>query len=77
MQKYTILKDHFQRIGKYNFLNIFPRFGHFFGWKGMINRNNVLANDGTLIQIIRHKMGSSPDDFYTPVKGLLVRLRPQ
>jgi len=42
----------------------------------VIDWRNILTNYRTFIQIIRHKMRGSSDNFHPTIKGLLVRLRP-
>src|SRR5438552_19215054 len=72
-QKYAILKHQPERASEDNLFHVASSLREVCRSVGVIHGNNLLDDNGSLIQFIRYKVGGGPDDFDAPVKGLVIR----
>jgi len=55
-------------------LHVATGMGQLFGAHSVVDPNDVLLNDGALIQVTGDEMGGGTDDFHTTIVGLVVGL---
>ena len=71
--EYLLFQYQLQGFGEYDFFNIPACIGHVGGRVGVIDRDYILRDDLSLVQVVRNKMGGGADNFYPSLKRLSVR----
>src|SRR3954447_17434892 len=69
----TFLQHEPETAGQDELLDVAAGLGHLASGMGMVDGEDVLANDGAVIEFFGNEMGGGADDFHAPGKGLLIR----
>ena len=64
MHENQLVEHHFERVGQHDFLRVATGLGHFVGALGVVDENDVLGDNGALIELFVHEMRSSPGNFH-------------
>lgn len=64
MHKNQLVEHHFERAGQYDFLYVATGLVHFAGALGVVDENDILGDDGALIELFVHEMRGSPGNFH-------------